>query len=312
MSSKCWRGALLLLLVGCGPEDSASGVGGQATGGAATGGTSSSGATGGGATGGGATGGGSSGGAASGSGGGTGANGEALKRGQVAVLRVRDEVRLSATFSDRMSDTSCDVVEIGECRARTCDEYSPPASVWPHAGTVTFSSSELAGDATISPGADGQYNGIALASFFQGGERGLFVASGGDVPAFQQEVDVPLGLLLTSPAYVPGTEAVISRSVDLSLSWLRGVEGVTFFVQANSARPDGRPGSAFFSCVFPSAPGQGVIPREVLQVVASGTSLSFFTVRSVPVQAGEFTVNAVTGIGVYNEAKDLLIQPKLD
>jgi hypothetical protein len=83
-------------------------------------------------------------------------------------------------------------------------------------------------------------------------------------------------------------------------------------LQAKSDRPDGLPGSVSLSCTFASEAGTGVITEDILQSVASGTRLLPLTLLTTVVTAGDYTINAVTGIGVYNEAEDYDFYPILE
>jgi hypothetical protein len=310
-------GVLLTLLTGCGPSDSDSGEGHTATGGAATGGSASGGsATGEATTGGSTTGGAATGGAGTGGSGGTEA---AEKTGFVALVDFPTGLQFQVNFRDGVGDAStqtCTTVKTDFCSASTCDEGAAPdpaEPVEPNAGTVTFTSTDVEGAATAVPASSGYYmTTITFDTGLGGGEKGLFKASGGDVPAFEQALDMPLALLLTQPAYVKDGLQSIPRGSDLSLSWLRGTEGVSLFVQGTSDRPDGLPGSAHVGCSFPSEQASGVIPSNLLQVLAPGTELLVLTTSTGEVTAGDYKVTLLTAYGVYNEAKDQRVLPTVN
>ncbi len=321
LSSKyLWGAVLLSVVTGCGPGDSdvggdgstggsGTGTGGSSSGGSASGGSSSGGAASGGTT----TGGTSSGGAGTGGSGGT---STPHKGGFVVFTQDKDGTLLRATFSNAIGGGEQACVKVGTdiCYATTCDpapDDAPVETNHPHAGTLTFTSADIAGSLSLGPNEVGDY-GISTNTFeapFSGGEQGLVTASGGDVPAFEKTIDVPLALLLTQPAYAKDGPQVIPRGSDLTLQWLRGTEGVTFNVQGSADRPDGMPGRARLQCNFPSEAGTGVIPSEVLQALPSGASVQVRTMRYVPVTAGEYEVTVGAGYGVYNEAKDQIVDP---
>jgi hypothetical protein len=319
-----WGAALVASLTACGPSDSDSDGGGTGTGGMAAGGTASGGAatggaaTGGSASGGAATGGGASGGAATGGSGGT---DTPSKTGQVMYLRRLTGDGLNATFSDGSSSggaqQECVSVESGSCYARTCGEAPggvPTGSTRPDAGTVTFTITGIAGSATATPDGTGFYTTgtDTFEETFGGGEQALFAASGGEVPAFQQAVEIPLTLLLTQPAYQKDVPQVVPRGSDLNLTWLRGTEGVWFYVQSSSQRPDGLPGSVTVNCTFESTAGTGVIASSVLQSLVPGAKLLMMTIRNTPITAGEYDVSLYTGLPTYNEAKDQIANPTVE
>jgi hypothetical protein len=236
----------------------------------------------------------------------------------VMYLRRLTGDALGATFFDESSSggaqPECVSVESGSCSARTCGEAPddvPTPSTRPDAGILTFTIDGIAGSATTTPDETGFYAAgtDTLEEKFGGGEQALFVASGGEVPAFQQAVEIPLTLLLTQPAYPKDAPQVVPSGSDLTLNWLRGTEGVFLYVQSSSQRPDGLPGSVNINCTFESTAGTGVIASSVLQALVPGAKLLMMTIRNTPITAGEYDVSLYTGLPMYNEAKDTIANP---
>ncbi len=297
-------GVLAFVVTGCGPSDSGSEGDGTGTGGAATGGSATGGAaSGGSASGGAATGGSATGGSAT-------ATGD--KTGLLTFVDFPTGLSFGVSFRDGIGDAptaECTTVTTEHCSVSTCGERTTetqPEPIEPDAGTVTFTSADIAGSAFAGPDPeDGNYAGVVdFEASFVGGEKGLFKASGGEIPAFEQGLDMPIALLLTQPAISLGGSQLIPRDSDLTLSWQRGTAGVTLLVQGYSDRPNGLPGTTNVSCSFPSELGTGVIPSSALQLLEAGTTLSAYTARQAEVTAGDYKVTLLTAFGVYNEAKE--------
>lgn len=299
--------ALAALVLGCsssagGGESNAGGAGGEvSTGGAnATGGggTGTAGVTS--TSGGGGTSVGGSGGTglvgSAGASGSAGSSPTSALHGQVNFVEYLDPIyqSLVASFSDGKAAStgpSCDVLTMGSCTSYICDPApasNAPAANAPSAGTITFTSTDVTGSASVSPDASGAYGTptIQFPTAFVGREHGLFQASGGAVPAFSQEVDVPLLLLLSQPATTGSAQ--VSRASDLVLTWTRGAADVFFSVIAGGARVDGKPGTASLSCQFPSEPGAGTISSALLQRLKTGETLKPVTVHEVQSKAGAY------------------------
>ncbi|HEY5376526.1 MAG TPA: hypothetical protein VIK01_22755, partial [Polyangiaceae bacterium] len=90
--------------------------------------------------------------------------------------------------------------QAGACTISLCD-VSAPAPTLVSAGSITFTSPDLAGSATATPDVNrvytSQFNFVT--GGFLGGERGTFKATGGDVPTFEADLGFPLVLLLSKP-----------------------------------------------------------------------------------------------------------------
>jgi hypothetical protein len=297
--------------------NAAAGTGGTSAGsspaaGAATGGSPATGgnpATGGSpATGGNPATGGTAGSGGSGTGGTTASVGHS---GQVALFNLiaQKYESLTASFvkSSTPSSKACDVTSAGSCSVSVCpDDLGGGTVTYASAGLVTATSTEVMGSATLTPGADGTYTmpQIDFEHMFSGLEHVNFKATGGEVPAFETELDMPLVLLLSAPLYVKGMPGIDApRNQDLALSWTRGAENELFYLNASSARADGQPGRTGISCQFPSVPGSGTISASLLQKLAPNTDLMLYTTASKLVQVGDYAVTIVTVNSVTNPDK---------
>jgi hypothetical protein len=305
---------LLLSLGGCSGASSSSGPGsGGAAGAGGTGGMASNGTVAG-----------SSGQAAKagasaqgGSGGvaGDGTGGDATTRdhyGQVLLQSMvfgSQGLSLNVAFTRVPTSVKCTTITDGPCRVDVCDDPGESTATQASAGTITVTSPEVMGTATSSPDASGNYympnNG--LASVLSGGEHLHVSASGGEVPAFEGELDVPLVLLLSSPAYAkPQARVEIPRASDLSLVWTRGVEDVLLWVQGQSSRVDGEPGYAFLLCNFPSEMGSGTIKSTLLQQLAVDNRIYALTVGSKRITAGDYSVTLGAALPTANADKEIV------
>jgi hypothetical protein len=249
-----------------------------------------------------------------------GAGGSATSRshyGQVLVqslTRSNNGVTLNAQFvtTATPSTTVCTNINEGPCRATTCEMAAAGESTttYASAGTVTITSPEVMGTATLTPSADGTYVASTPMPFeksFLGGELLQIKATGSMVPAFEGELNVPFVLLFSQPAFVASQGSLEApRSQDLALAWTRGAKDVALYVIGSSARPDGQPGSASIYCNFPSEPGSGVIKSSLLQVLKPEAQLNLFTVGSKLIEAGDYSVTLGATLPAANPDKAIL------
>jgi hypothetical protein len=147
--------------------------------------------------------------------------------------------------------------------------------------------------ASAVPDALGNYADAELSSSLLGQEALHFSAEGAEVPAFSFDMESPLRLLLTNPELLVASDQAtltISSTLDTVLTWDRGAEGVTFFVQGTSPTQS-------LSCSFDSVAGTGTIPAELASQVV-GMELLFTTFTSDLVQAGDYSVSVVAAYDV--------------
>jgi hypothetical protein len=231
-----------------------------------------------------------------------------------SLNRSGNGVSVSASFvSDApASTTTCARVDDGACYAQTCDMTAAGGSTttYASAGTVTITSPDVMGTATLTPSADGSYPTPTQMFFdksFAGGELLQIKAAGATVPAFEGELDVPLVLLVSQPLFVAGqTTLEVPRSQDLALTWTRGAPNVAFYLVGASARPDGQPGSASLFCSFPSESGSASIKSALLQLLNVDARLSLYTVASKTLIAGDYSVALGATLPTANPDKALI------
>ena len=210
------------------------------------------------------------------------------------------------------TETKCTRVNDGPCTASTCDEAPAGGTktIFASAGTVTITSTEVTGTATLEPDAANEYPGPSSPPFamdFLGGEHVQFKATGATVPAFSGELSVPLVLLLSQPLFVKGAASLdVPRSQDLSLAWTRGVDGVFLYLTAASQRADGMPGNAYLTCQIPSETGSATIKSSMLQLLAAETQLTAFSISAKVIAAGEYSITLATTMPTANPDKDLI------
>lgn len=169
------------------------------------------------------------------------------------------------------SEWSCERLKVGACSRSVCtstDGGTPvDAGPRPTLGKVTwtgFSSDEDGGASVPFEAIDPDSPQRAAA--FGGGEPVHVETSGGTIPAYEEDFDVPLGLLVTNPLKdVNGRPAVVLHAgQDHVLTWERGKPGVVFYIQIAGNLGAGR---ASFNCTFPSESGQGTIPAAITDEV---------------------------------------------
>ncbi|HKO48623.1 MAG TPA: hypothetical protein VJV79_12915 [Polyangiaceae bacterium] len=262
----------------------------------------------------------SSGGGGSGGNGGQSGSTSPSKAGQVVFSAYASgQSQLIASFSDLPSGAEQHCVEtaLDGCSISLCDDVAPviPA-IRPSAGTIILTSPDVSGSAVLEPQTDGSY-GPPRASFgstFLGQEILSFRASGGAVPAFQNELTMPLALLRSAP-YVDNsdgrTRLQIPSTRDLSLTWTRGVPDVWLIMDASTARVDGMPGTASLYCAFPSESGTGTVRASLLKQLEQEALLRNLTVLIKRTLVGDYAVTLATTFDVYDESKKFAVTSTL-
>jgi hypothetical protein len=255
--------------------------------------------------------------------GGDGGNGGATspsKKGQVVFSAYSSQqAKLIASFSDAPSGTEqhCQERELDGCSITLCDDTAPVSpAVRPSAGTITVTSPDVSGSAVLEPQSDGSY-GAPQGKFgaaFLGHEVISVRASGGEVPAFQDELTVPLALLRSEP-YVDNsdthTRLLIPSTRDLKLTWTRGAPDVWLILDAKTARVDGMQGTAALYCAFPSESGTGTVRSSLLEQLEQEALLRNLTVLIKRTKVGDYAVTLATTFDVYDESKTFAVNSTL-
>jgi len=294
-------------------ESAAAGTGGSHGGG--TDGSSAGSAT---VAGGGAAGTNAAGGANSGGGDGAAGSANPMKWGQVLLRRssqsaANNGTSLSVMFRSMSGDgRTCTTTTDGACKASVCEgTAAPDATTYASAGTVTITSPDLMGSAVAIPNAENTYASptISFPMALSGEEPLQISASGGEVPAFQGELVVPLVLLMSSPTYAkPQTSVEVPRDSDLSLVWTRGAEDVVLWVQGYSVQASQQPGAASLICQFPSDTGNGTIKSSLLQLLGPGGRLDLLTIRAKTIAVGDYSVALAAAMPTANANKEIVPQ----
>jgi len=210
------------------------------------------------------------------------------------------------------SPTSCTSTSDGPCQVSVCDvpPADAPATLFASAGTITVTSTEVSGTATLEPDATGEYpvlSDMVFSKAFVGGEHLQINAAGAAVPAFKGELSVPLVLLVSQPVFGEDDQVLqIARSQDLSLVWSRGVKDVVFYATGGGARADGLPGSARLTCQLPSETGSVVIKASLLQLLAAKTRLTAYTVGTKLTSFGDYSITLAATLPLANPDKVLM------
>jgi hypothetical protein len=224
--------------------------------------------------------------------------------GLVGFLDLQVTRELWAIFSNRADDDACTRTKYGSCTVLHCSNGERAPSTYSSAGTVSYESPGL-GVIQAEPLESGQYD-RPTATFdpsfqgFLGGEEGVFRASGGDVPAFEQRLDFPILPLLDKPTGVDG-KILVPRKKDLELQWSRGVDGMII-----SIRPEAVGTS--FECRFEAAAGQGVVPASVLELVPAAGRLRIWAFATAQIDASSHRISLLSGSVVRTPDKAHLVQ----
>lgn len=251
--------------------------------------------------------------------GGNGGSASPTKSGQVVFSAyANSNFGLIASFSDDPTSAAehCQETSLDGCSITLCDDAIPVPTTRPSAGTITVTSPDVNGTAIVQPGADGSY-GSPLGSFsstFLGQEVVSISASGSQVPAFQNQVTMPLALLRSEP-YVDNsdthTRLLIPSTRDLKLTWTRGAADVWLIVDATTERVDGRPGTAQLYCAFPSESGTGTVRSDLLKQLQQETLIRNLTVLIKRTSVADYAVTLATTFDVYDDNKQFSVSTTL-
>jgi hypothetical protein len=182
------------------------------------------------------------------------------------------------------SPPSCTPVRYGACIVDNCTGVDPNVPRL-SAGVIRVDSADAGIHVTFGP--SGTTGGDKA---FAGGEMITVSTTGGDIPAFSVNMQVPLMLLVdqpTKPTLRSTTFAVAApHGAPLKLSWTRGAPGVFLVVQSLDIQGFGALGRVNASCFFRSEAGSGTVPAEVLSDVMVGQQFVLLTANAVEVSAG--------------------------
>lgn len=151
---------------------------------------------------------------------------------------------------------------IGPCAVRNCSTAPPQGAQSAGAITITGATKPL----SLVPGTDKVYaQQTSTTSLFTGGETIMFVAAGGDVPAFTVSLATPTKATITAPTKpAAGSLLAINRGQDYSVSWTGGGGGqVQVFLSGAGGQP-----SLF--CKFAASAGSGKVPTAALMTMSAG------------------------------------------
>ena len=196
---------------------------------------------------------------------------------------------------------------MGPCRVIDCaKEGVLPGGA--NAGTVAVNRG--ATDVLITrPGDDGLYPpAVEGRAVWIPRDALKITATGGDVPAFSQNVDAPVGLELTGPAPTAGKIAV-ARTRDLTLTWTAGA-GRAILSLNQTPFTDAR-ASLDVLCDFDATKGTGVVPAAALSALKPpgsgnpGLSMDFGGATAVDINPGGYAIRI---FAINAEAHDAVVQ----
>jgi hypothetical protein len=191
----------------------------------------------------------------------------------------------------------CTVRTVGSCTLSTCvpldqvdagpsDPGTPP---FPHAGQLRVRT------VVSNPDADGKYPGISYfgQQGFRSGDRILYCALGGDVPAFASYLDAPGYVRVETSGSFPWMDRpTFNRSVDHTLAWTAAGPGDVLLTISNTGFAGRTLPRVSVGCRFDAASGSpATIPAAVWQDFPPGdTAMSLRTFNWDVVVAGSYRV----------------------
>jgi hypothetical protein len=219
--------------------------------------------------------------------------------GQVVLYTsaLRDFTSFGATFTDPthpQPDPACKTTGYGMCSLTECAYPGPDEAPRPHAGEITFLSSNAKATATITPDNNGLYpSAMPTGIHLSDGESVRFTGQGDVVPAFDETASYPDPLLMSAPSMPSGTgPATAPRTRDLQLTWTGGTDDVSLRVHAEKVDAGTL---RLLDCTVASVPGSFKVPHAALQAIGASTDLNVDTTRRHTFQAGAYTTDIFLG-----------------
>jgi hypothetical protein len=198
---------------------------------------------------------------------------------------------LTAHFWSGAENDGCSHTALGQCTLYNCPSLvqNPDG---PDAGAIVVSSTEAGFSQTLT------FSGTSLSGSysqymddkpdFVGSEHVTVTTTGGVVPAFSDQIDYPLLLLLTNPLPADVTSVItVPANQDFTLGWDRGTAGVSFLLESDPSL------ATFIACSVPSELGTFTLPASILAMVPSGAQLYPYTEATHSVVTGNYDVTVV-------------------
>jgi hypothetical protein len=220
-------------------------------------------------------------------------------------------IEASARFSakDAVDTSDCTLEKFGDCQVSNCTSNGKTATPAPYAGDITITDGGMV-DVKLSTTPGQNYSQPSgTGGGLSGGELLTVSASGGDVPAFNTQIAVPLVITISAPAVDDMGSAPIPASGDLALTFdnraADGETGTKLYVIGGS-------GTTTLYCVLPTETGSASVPALALDKLRGGSGkLTLLTTRTKQIQAGAFTVNVAAYLSAMNPAKSKAVTFKL-
>ncbi len=194
-------------------------------------------------------------------------------------------------WTNPQSSVSCTRMDVGSCSI-SCEATASKGGL--DAGRVRVHSDEASFDVMLAPDDRSTYLSYGVRGVdFHGGEHVSISADGNTVPAFEDEIDYPQLLRVTSAA-APAGQLMAASDQDLTLTWDRGIAGVDFVATGAFITADRVAMS--LECSVSSEVGTLTIPAALLSKFPPQGSIELLTVASHVVSGSNFDV-AITAIG---------------
>jgi hypothetical protein len=230
---------------------------------------------------------------------------EARKAGDVRLLTYfGGEALVTGSFTSdpKAQPKDCTTTTSGSCALVDCPTQTPPPTTLVSAGQLEIYGGTPEVSIQVDPngGVYAANKPAPTGKSFVPAARVTVRASGGDVPAFDANVDFPEVVLMSAPAL--GSGATAQRSQDLPLAWTRGSAGRTVEVVLSGRTADR---TQKITCELPAETGKGAIPATLLGKLPAGAAeISAFTYGKAATEAGLFDVTMRAGSEALTSAQD--------
>jgi hypothetical protein len=192
----------------------------------------------------------------------------------------------------------CSTRQAGACSVRACEPGDAKKAL--DSGTIAV----LADDAplvALSPDPLGKYaNPAGKAKPWAPGARIHFLASGGDVPAFEATLPAPPALDVIEPQATIA-RLTVDRAAGVRARWLAGDAGTVRLAVRQERAPQrtALEGGVAVDCFYPRSAGAATVPPEALTDLdpSASAQVMVFATETTRVRAGDHDVLLLVNTG---------------
>ena len=212
------------------------------------------------------------------------------KSGQVIVYAFAFGVSRTLSAEFRLTQkTTCEWTRYGDCQVSSACAADSTQTTWASAGTISLTSASPQVDVSIDPDGSNVYPRAVFGASLTGGEMLRVAATGGTVPAFSADLNVPKLLVIDQPAPDATGRIKAPATADLVISFSRGVEDVSLQLLGSNQ-------GHTLSCRAPFPSSTLTVQAAALAALGAGAEVSAYTlgVKDAPITGWNVLLGTLT------------------